>query len=98
MSKLLVPLNLPQSLCSSARSILLTGIIPGPAEVKNTDPYVDVLVDEILKLQNTPVYNALHDEEFNLQISITLNILNHPNYSIIKVRAYYVGVHVYSYL
>lgn len=75
---LLVPLNLPQSLRSSARSILLTGIIPGPAEVKNTDPYVDVLVDEILKLQNTPVYDALHDEEFNLQISITLNILDYP--------------------
>ena len=52
---LLVPLNLPQSLRSSVRSILLTGIIPGPAEVKNTDPYVDVLVDEILKLQNTRV-------------------------------------------
>ena len=75
---LLVPLNLPQSLRSSARSVLLTGIIPGPAEVKNTDPYVDVLIDEILKLQNTPVYDALHDEEFNLQISITLNILDFP--------------------
>lgn len=70
---LLVPLNLPQRLRTSARSVM-----PGPAEVKNSDPYVDVLVDEILELQNTPVYDALHDEQFNLQISITLNILNYP--------------------
>lgn len=75
---LMVPLNLPQSLRTSARSIMLTGIIPGPAEVKNTDPYVDVLVDEIFELQNTPVYDALHDEEFNLKITITLNILDYP--------------------
>ena len=49
---LLVPLNLPQNLRTSAMSIMLAGIIPGPSEVKNTDPYVDVLVDEILELQN----------------------------------------------
>ena len=28
----------------SSRSILLTGTIPGPAEVMKTDPYVDVPV------------------------------------------------------
>ena len=55
---LLVPLNLPQSL---PISIMLAGIIPGPAEVKNTDPYLDVLVDEILD-QHKPVYVALHDQ------------------------------------
>ena len=52
---LLVPLNLPQSLRISPRSNMLAGIIPGPAEVKNTDPYLDVLVDEILDLHNKPV-------------------------------------------
>ena len=75
---LLVPLNLPQSLRISPRSIMLAGIIPGPAEVKNTDPYLDVLVDEILDLHNKPVYDALHDQVLNLQISITLNILDYP--------------------
>ena len=75
---LLIPLNLPLNLCKSAASIMLTGIIPGPGEAKNTDPYVDVLVDELLALNNTRIYDALHDEYFSLEVSITLNILDYP--------------------
>ena len=75
---LLIPLNLPQNLRKSAASIMLAGIIPGPREAKNTDPYVDVLVDELLALNNTRVYDALRDEYFSLKVSITLNILDYP--------------------
>ena len=52
---LLIPLNLPGNLRKSAASVMLTGIIPGPAEAKNTDPHVDVLDNELLALNDMRV-------------------------------------------
>ena len=75
---LLVPLNLPKV---SSQTILLTGIIPGPSEVKNTDPYIDVLVDEIMELNNTEVYDAYQDENFKLEVTILFNILDYPGHN-----------------
>ena len=76
---MLIPLNLPHNLRKSAASIMLTGIIPGPGEAKNLDPYVDVLVDELLDLNNgMRVYDAFRDEYFILKVSVTLNVLDYP--------------------
>ena len=96
---LLVPLNLPQSLRISPRSIMLAGIIPGPAEVKNTDPYLDVLVDDILDLHNKPVYDALHEQVFNRQISITLNILDYPGQNkVFHCQGMYEAIYKHTYI
>ena len=75
---MLIPLNFPHNVRKPAASIMLTAIIPGPGEAKNLDPYVDVLVDELLELNNIRMYDAFHDEYFSLKVSITLNILDYP--------------------
>lgn len=75
---LLVPLNLSKI---TSQSIMLTGIIPGPSEVKNTDPYVDVLIDEMLQINNTEVYDAYRNEFFTLEVTILLNILDYPGHN-----------------
>ena len=43
-------LNLPRSIRHIPGSMFLVGIIPGKAEPKNMDPYLDILVDDILGL------------------------------------------------
>ena len=78
---ILVPLNLPQYCRNSSQSLMLTGIIPGPAEVKNTDPYIDVLVDELLQINGSTVYDSYRNEYFNLEITILLNILDYPGHN-----------------
>ena len=40
---ILIPLNLPHHIQMISTSMTLMGLIPGPTEPKNTDPYVDVL-------------------------------------------------------
>lgn len=75
---LLVPLNLPRI---SSQSVMLTGIIPGPLEVKNTDPYIDVLIDEIIQMNKTTVYDAYQDELFTLEVTILFNILDYPGHN-----------------
>ena len=51
----LMNLNLPPHIRKLAGSIMLTGLIPGPCESKHIDPYVDVLVDDILHLNTSNV-------------------------------------------
>lgn len=54
----LVVLNLPHHIRIKAGSMLLTGLIPGPKEPKETDPYVDVLVDDVMSLNKLTVYDG----------------------------------------
>ena len=70
-------LNLPQHLRRLAGSVTLTGLIPGPHEPKNTDPYVDVLVDDILHLNTLAVYDGYKEDSFSLKASVVLNILDY---------------------
>lgn len=74
----LVPLNLPHSLRLKPGAMLLTGIIPGPQEPKNIDPYLDVIVDDILDLEKVTVYDAYRNEKFTLKGNILLHILDYP--------------------
>ena len=45
-------LNLPHEIRMLSASAMLTGLIPGPSEPKNTNAYVDVLIDDIMTLDN----------------------------------------------
>lgn len=58
--------------------MLLAGIIPGPKEPQNTDPYIQLVVEEILNLNGTEMYDAFKDESLELQANISLHILDYP--------------------
>ena len=71
-------LNLPPRLRRLPGFLQLVGIIPGKSEPKKTDAYLDILVDEILSLQDSVVYDAYQRDNFNLKLSVMLNILDYP--------------------
>ena len=71
-------LNLPSHLRRLPGYLQLVGIIPGRSEPKNTDPYMDVLVDELLELNGTILFDAFKNEKFSLKANIVLHILDYP--------------------
>ena len=71
-------LNLPRSIRHLPGSMFLVGIIPGKAEPKNMDPYLDILVDDILELNGLQMYDGLQKENFNLKIDLFMNVLDYP--------------------
>ena len=44
--------------------MVLAGIIPGKSEPQHLDPYIEILVDEILSLSGKKCYDAYRDEYF----------------------------------
>lgn len=74
----LIPLNLPESIRKKSGPMFLTGIIPGRKEPKNMDPYVDLIVDDILSLNSTRAYDAHSDEYFQLKGNILLHVFDYP--------------------
>lgn len=71
-------LNLPPSLHRSTGYLELVGIIPGRKEPKNTDTYLQVLVDEIHDINGTRVYDAYRECWFELCVELLLNIFDYP--------------------
>ena len=71
-------LNLPARLRRQPRYLQLVGIIPGKTEPVNTDPYLDILVDEVLQLQDTFMYDGFHQAMFQLKINILQHVLDYP--------------------
>ena len=73
-------LNLPRDRRNLFENILLLGIIPGNGkqEPKTLDPYLEVIVDELLDLQNKQIYDAYQEKVFSLKIEIILHILDYP--------------------
>ena len=71
-------LNLPAQIWKKPSSMLLTGIVPGPGEPKNLDPYVDIIVDEIMHLNSLILYDAYHEERFKLKANVVLQVFDYP--------------------
>ena len=71
-------LNLPSVLRRSAEFLQLVGIIPGKSEPKNTDPYLQVLVDELQSINSVTAYDAHQKSSFNLQAYLLLHIFDYP--------------------
>ncbi len=73
-------LNLPSHLRTSFNNIWLVGIIPpnGPKEPLTLDPYLEIVVDEILSLSNKKVYNAYTSAPLELKVHILLYVLDYP--------------------
>ena len=53
-----------------AGSMLLTGLIAGPKEPQNINPYVDVLVNDLIDIGKLTLYDAYKDERFKLKTSV----------------------------
>lgn len=60
----LIPLNLPHHLRKMSGAMMLCGIIPGPGEPKDMDPYVDVVVQNGMDLNKKVLYDGYRDEMF----------------------------------
>ena len=71
-------LNLPIDIRTKSTSLFLVGIIPGPKEAKNMNPYLEVLIDELLDLPNHTIYDSHRKEPFAPHANIVLHILNYP--------------------
>ena len=64
-------------------NINLIGIIPGngKSEAKTIDPYVDVLVDELLVLPKCQIYNSYKEAPVSVKIKLLLYVLDYPGMS-----------------
>ena len=78
---MMFPLNLPSSIHKLSSTLMPAGIIPGPKEPKNIDPYIEVVVDDILNLNDIQVYDALDKAMFKVQSNIILYVFDYPGQS-----------------
>lgn len=74
-------LNLPFHIRNLPRSIVLAGIIPGKSEPQNIDPYIEILVDEIVSLNSLQCYDGYQEEYFDIKIDILFHILDYPGHN-----------------
>ena len=73
-------LNLSRDVRHKFENMLLVGIFPGNGrkEAHSIKPYLEVLVDEILHLQDAQLYDTYKQAKFSLKVSILLYILDYP--------------------
>ncbi len=76
-------LNLPRSIRNLFQNIWLVGIIPGngTGEPKSLSPYLEVVVDEMLMLSSSKLFDAYQKADFNLKVELFLSILDYPGIS-----------------
>ena len=78
---MLTLLNLPRQIRQSFANILLVGIIPAGSSGKEPatlNPYLEIVVDELLTLSNQSLYDAYSEAPFNLKVKILLYVLDYP--------------------
>lgn len=64
----------------SFENIWLVRTIPGNGskEPNSLDPYLDILVDELLAISNKEVYDAYQGAPFTLKAEILMYVLDYP--------------------
>ncbi|XP_068748657.1 uncharacterized protein [Montipora capricornis] len=73
-------LNLPRSIRNLFSNLLLVGIIPAQEDGKepyHLDPYLEILVDELLCLTDMKMYDAYRKESFPIKVGILLHVLDY---------------------
>ena len=78
----LAQLNLPRNVRYHFANLFLLGIIPSQAqgkEPKHLDPFLEVLVDEILFLSNSKVYDAYRKAPFDFKVDIMIYVLDYQS-------------------
>ena len=80
---MLTILNLPRHIRNTFRHISLVGIIPGNGrcEAKNIDPYVEVLVDELLYLSQSSITRDYQQAPVEIKLKLLLHVLDYPGMS-----------------
>jgi len=75
---MLTVLHFPKHLRNLFENMLLVGIIPGNGghEPKKVDPYLELVVDEILKLSGSQFYDAFRKSPFMLKVKILNYVLD----------------------
>ena len=77
---MLTLLNLPRKSRNRFGSIMLQGIIPGNGtkEMYNINPYIDIMVDELLELSDSILFDAYKEAPFRCKVAILLYVLDYP--------------------
>lgn len=77
---MLTVLNLPKRLRNLFSNMLLAGIIPGSGghEPKAVDPYLEVVVDELLTLLGSQFYDAFRKAPFTSKVQVLNYALDYP--------------------
>lgn len=74
-------LNLPRRLRSVFGNLMLVGIVPAQpdgGEPKSLDPYLEIVVDELLSLTDMKLYDAFKKETFLFKATILNYELDYP--------------------
>ena len=58
-------------------SLLLVSIIPGPSEPNTLDTYLQLLVDDLLSISRSEIFDAYTGEYLTLKADITLHVLDY---------------------
>lgn len=77
---MLTLLNVPGHLRNCFGHINLVGIIPGngKAEALNLNPYLEILVDELLFLSGCTMYSAYNKAPVSVKVKLLLYVLDYP--------------------
>lgn len=80
---MLTILNLPRHISNAFGNILLVGIIPGRgrSEASNLDPYIEILVDELIFLSGCTAYSEYSNAPVDVKIKLLLYVLDYPGLS-----------------
>lgn len=73
-------LNLPRRIRFHFENLILVGIIPSQVqggEPKDLDPYLEVLVDEIIYLSGSKLYDAYQRAPFSAKVEVLIYILDY---------------------
>ncbi len=73
-------LNLPRNIRNLLSNLILVGIIPAQAggkEAFNLEPYLEILVDELLCLTDMKIFDAYRKESFQVKVKILLHVLDY---------------------
>ena len=72
-------LNLPKRITNLFSNMMLVGIIPGNGDhkAKSIDPYLEVVVDELLALSGTAFYDVYSKAPFDFKVYILCYVLDY---------------------
>ena len=80
---ILTILNLPRNNRHLFGNVWLVATIPGNGnkEPNTLDPYLDVMVDELLEISNQKLFDSYKNAPFNLKVDILFYVLDYPGIS-----------------
>ena len=78
---MLTALNLPRNVRNLFENIMLAGIVPAQTEgqePKHLDPYLEIVVDEVLELSGATFFDAFRNASFTFKVALMSYVLDYP--------------------